>query len=103
MVELYVMLLAAQASPIPAKASSPVPKAAPAAKAAARGPVPPDAPICCFCQDVMVAGGEPVEALWCSHSFHKFCLEEWRVCARKTSMDCPYRCQRSHGPLFLGE
>ena len=50
-----------------------------------------DFPLCCICQQNLL-GSDEREATLCGHVFHKYCLEQWRVQARKGPLDCPYRC-----------
>ena len=62
-----------------------------------------DLPTCCICQDHMRRGDDTM-ALWCTHAFHRACVLDWRQCANKTEMDCPYRCVPPHAlePECLG-
>ena len=49
-------------------------------------------PMCVICQHGMMVQEER-EALFCGHTFHKFCLSEWRRCAGRTTSECPLRCR----------
>ena len=51
-----------------------------------------DLPMCVICQHGMRVQEER-EALFCGHTFHKFCVSEWRRCAGRTSSECPLRCR----------
>ena len=73
--------------------------AVPVAKASS-GPAPPqlaralfeDDPTCVICMDLK-RPDQDIYAQWCGHTFHKYCLEEWRHCARKSLRACPMRCE----------
>ena len=51
--------------------------------------------ICCICQDAMIVHRQTLTPIFCGHVFHASCLGEWRFCARKTHLQCPYRCEHS--------
>lgn len=51
--------------------------------------------ICCICQDAMIVHQQTLTPIFCGHVFHASCLGEWRFCARKTHLQCPYRCEHS--------
>lgn len=51
----------------------------------------PNAPVCVICQDVMNRRSRN-QSIFCGHTFHSYCLLEWRVQANKTDMECPFRC-----------
>eukprot|EP00435_Cladocopium_sp_Y103_P030122 s2283_g7.t1 len=50
-----------------------------------------DFPICSICQDDMLPSQELL-SLWCTHTYHKYCIEEWRHLCNKSEIECPCRC-----------
>lgn len=78
------------------------PAAATVASAAGAGaPVDPeDAPQCVICQESMNRGDDTM-ALFCGHAFHSLCVQEWRVVARKTERQCPFRCGETAAHPFF--
>ena len=111
---LLLSFLAEATMDIPPKAVSPFPPPprpilsedgsvlpTPAAKAAAKAHPPPasDGPLCIICRAPM-SSQEDCEAIFCGHAFHSICLREWRICARKGPLDCPFRCVPA--PQMLG-
>ena len=51
-------------------------------------------PQCPICLDQMYRS-QDIVAQWCGHSFHRFCMMEWRVQCNEAENACPFRCQRS--------
>ena len=89
--------------PVPAAVAAPMAPVRPAVAvpvAKASGPAPPqlvralfeDDPTCVICMDLK-RPDQDIYAQWCGHTFHKYCLEEWRHCARKSLRACPMRCE----------
>ena len=76
--------------PVLAEDGSVLPTAAAKAAAKAHGPVQ-EGPMCVICQ-MPLRASEERESLWCSHTFHRACVVEWRVCSNKGPQDCPFRC-----------
>ena len=50
-----------------------------------------DRPQCCICLDDMLPHHEKT-GVWCGHSFHSYCITEWRILCNKPEDHCPLRC-----------
>lgn len=84
--------------------ATPIPAAIPVAAAAAvtGGHAAPDdedsddsGPICVICHRSMTsARGRRMGTmtLFCGHTYHRFCVQEWRRISNKGEMECPLRC-----------
>ena len=87
------------ARPILPEGGTVLPTAAAKAAAKAHGPVE-DLPICVICQ-MPLRASEDKESIWCTHTFHRPCLVQWRVLANKGLQDCPFRCVYSPSDVPL--
>ena len=54
-------------------------------------PLPREIPMCAICQDDMLPS-QDLLTLWCTHTYHKYCIEEWRHLCNKSEIECPLRC-----------
>ena len=53
--------------------------------------LPREIPMCAICQDDMLPS-QDLLTLWCTHTYHKYCIEEWRHLCNKSEIECPLRC-----------
>jgi hypothetical protein len=58
--------------------------------------------VCALCQAALAKEGVEVQALECTHAFHKVCIQEWMSCSGlPLRYCCPHKCFRDRHPAVV--